>query len=338
MSDAGDICTRLRKALPTLEFFPPATSEQIARVERRFGVSFPPWLRELYLHCNGIKSSCGNDCYLMALESNDDFRESVASWNEFLRSEWDVYLPDLKENRPDVPWDDFDRRKLIFIGRLNGTEWAVRTDGSTEIIWHDVRNPESWDVIADDIVEACIKEEERHREIYESLFRGRTPYHHEPDEIASQRDIDRIFFAINYIHMGRRETGTLQSPWHIERAISQRPGETGELYIISYGDDLVRLFSVDGNFPFVMRLKDPAGGGELSFIAWILKDTVMKILQVRDLLLLPYDADGKPQKPDAEAVRSLWRYTGMPEPDLEETATVLCRRDDNRRNEENHLG
>jgi hypothetical protein len=62
---------RLRASLPNAKFSPPATPEQIARVEKGLEVQFPDWLRELYLHCNGIRGTYA--IYLYALERNDDF-------------------------------------------------------------------------------------------------------------------------------------------------------------------------------------------------------------------------------------------------------------------------
>jgi hypothetical protein len=57
-------------------------TELIAEVERKLGVPMPPWLREVYLSCNGFLGPYG-ECYLYPL----DGREGVGDFTLFLREE-----------------------------------------------------------------------------------------------------------------------------------------------------------------------------------------------------------------------------------------------------------
>jgi len=96
------IYERLRSELPSLNYYQPATETQIDRVENALNVKLPDWLRDLYLHSNGITASDSSSDYLLALERNHNFPESLLSWNLFLRDEWLSYLPEFKEHCPEL--------------------------------------------------------------------------------------------------------------------------------------------------------------------------------------------------------------------------------------------
>ncbi len=76
---------RIREAIRVEQFYPPPSRplpEAIADTERKLGVPMPPWLREVYLCCNGF-SGPTDECYLYPLEGG----KSVANFTLFLRGE-----------------------------------------------------------------------------------------------------------------------------------------------------------------------------------------------------------------------------------------------------------
>lgn len=151
------IFERLRTALPKLIFYPPASPSQMERVEKSLRVKFPNWLRELYLHSNGITASDSSADYLLALECNDDFPESLLSWNQFLRDEWVSYLPDFQIYDP--KFNESDILEFLFIGTINFANWAIKTRLGPQIIWYNVRDVEHDQIFAGDFALACIQYE-----------------------------------------------------------------------------------------------------------------------------------------------------------------------------------
>ena len=328
---------RLRAALPNAKFFPPATTEQIARVEKGLQIRFPDWLRELYLHCNGIRGTYA--IYLYALERNDDFSESLLNWNLFHRDLWQENLDDAKQNRPEIDWDGLDPRNLLIIGSDNGLDWAIKLTGETSIVNFDVRNPDDREIVAKDLVEACVANERQEEETHEDLFRGREQYCRVSKPWAEMRDIDRLFELILTIYTpSGYNPGDIRLSWYFDRAISQRAGETGELFIIKTGSDEIRIATRDGNFPFVMRLSAWPMEQELICSVHDLKDALMRVLAAHDAISLPWkDANERP-RPDEAELHRIWRSAGREDAELFEIAEVLCRRDDKRRVEDNRLG
>jgi hypothetical protein len=57
-------------------------TELIAEVERRLGVPMPPWLRKVYLHCNGFLGPT-RECILYPLDGT----EGVGEFTLFLREQ-----------------------------------------------------------------------------------------------------------------------------------------------------------------------------------------------------------------------------------------------------------
>ncbi len=77
------VLERIRSAMPDASFDPPATVALIDAAESAVGVSFPDWLCEIYLACNGFRGPT-DVRYLYPL----DGREGVVEFTLFLRTEW----------------------------------------------------------------------------------------------------------------------------------------------------------------------------------------------------------------------------------------------------------
>jgi cell wall assembly regulator SMI1 len=60
-----------RQLFPNGRFFPPATEEQIVRVETELGMRLPDQLRRLYFDCDGFREDRGNAKYLLSLSDED---------------------------------------------------------------------------------------------------------------------------------------------------------------------------------------------------------------------------------------------------------------------------
>ena len=254
----GTLFERIRAAVPGAIFYPGATEEQIGRVEGALGVRFPGWLRELYLCCNGIQEGKFRDPYLYALEKNDDFQESLLSWNEFIRGSWQENAPHYKQNFPETDWDFYDPRHLLLIGGSNGDDWGVdlRTN-SAAIVRFDVRNPDSREVIAKDLVQMFLKDRLFGEKIHREIYCGRAPYRREAHPLPATSDVDFILDMLIEICRGSRSSSLklreAGSPgWRLYRGISQREAEGGMLFLFEGGPE-VQVATVDGNLPFVMR-------------------------------------------------------------------------------------
>lgn len=332
---------RLTARLPAAKFYPPAAREQIARIERALGTRFPKWLRDLYLCCNGIRPAdmCGP--YLYALERRDDFRESLLSWNQFHRRLWLDNIAAYKRNRPEIEWDLYDPGKLLIIGTDEDEEWAIRTDAGMEIIRYDVRNPECPEIIGADLLEACLNREDRLNDVNEDLFRGRELYRNETGERPAACDVERLFDTIVHIHRWRDPTPGVKvsTGWALFRAISQREGEAGQLFILRIGiDEQVRIVTRDGNVPFSMHLRAWPGKEDLRCIVTCLAEALSRILTATEAVRLPW-LDGKRPCPDELLLRQVWRNAvNGRHAELSRMAEILCARDDRRRSEKNELG
>lgn len=325
---------RLRDALPSATFYPPATPAEIQKVERALKTKLPDWLRELYLDCNGIHNLHG-DPYLYSLDVNPRFSDSLLSWNEFWRAEWAGDVAAKMANRPEVDWQGHDPHKLIFIGRVHTTDWAIRPRSGPEIIEHV--SPDGpgnwWNVIAQDLIEACVENDAAEAELENELFSGRAHYK-VPSDAA--RDIDRVFNEM--LSRWRAKLGistgqvgkSLRLPWHIDRATTRSSGDLGELFIITSSGE-VRLASRDGYLPFVMRLKIWTREDELSCVTWTVDETVTRILVAqRELNPRWVDQNVRP-RPDEPKLRALWRSSAKQDPELSRLAEVLFARDDARK-------
>jgi hypothetical protein len=327
---------RLGAALTNARFFPPATAEQIARVEKALEFQFPDWLRELYLRTNGISGD--HAVYLYALEKNDDFPESLLSWNRFNRDLWQENIEATKQNQPQIDWDALDPQNLLIVGSDNGLDWAIQREGR-RITLFDVRNPDDRQPVGGDLVEACVEHERRERETHEALFRGREIYRPKYQSRSEKRDIDLLFEVILALHAPPDcDPHDYRSSWYFDRAISQRPGESGQLFIITIESDQIRIATRDGNLPFAMRLTAWPMEQELSCTVRVLKDALMHILAAKDAISLPWASANERPRPDESELRRIWRTIGPPDPQLLDMAELLFRRDDRRRTDENRLG
>lgn len=99
------VLDRIRSAMPSASFRPPATPAMIDASERAVGVIFPDWLREIYLACNGFVGPTGVR-YLYPLEGP----EGLVEFTLFLRMEWSL------------PWLD---RAVVFSDNGVGTSCTV---------------------------------------------------------------------------------------------------------------------------------------------------------------------------------------------------------------------
>jgi hypothetical protein len=332
---------RLREALPDARFGPPAELSVIERVETELGMRFPRWLRELYLHCDGIQGGRSGPPYLYPLEPRADFGESVLGWNKFQRELWNQLLPEFIANRPDVDLEKAGPERLLFIGSDRDLDWAIEPEsGEKTILGYDVRSAEVCESVADDLVEACVRRERERHELNEDLFRGRRQCRSEAAPTPPANDVERLYDIIVELHRPRQgpASDTVRTGWYLDRITSQRPGELGELHVFDFGSlGEIRIASRDGNAPLLLRLRSPLLDGERSMIAWDIKTALMCILRTKDALNRPY-VDDCPQKPNEAEMNRIWRSRTAGDAELERMADVLCARDDARRHEENELG
>jgi len=337
---------RLRAALPNAIFYPPATEEQIARVEAALSTPFPDWLRSLYLCCNGIHSEKHSKPYLYALESNDDFRESLLSWNQFNRELWNSMVADLKYNQPGPDWDALDIRFSLLIGGLDGIDWAIDPKNGPQILRYDVRNPDDREVIGMDLVAACIKNEQEIQMFREEQLRGRQPHFREGNPNPQSCDVELVEDMLISLHggsMGSSLRGT--GGWrdnlcpYLYQAISQRPGETGKLFIFHSDFIEIQVATRDGNLPFMLRAKVATQDMPLRCLVRGLPETLFCMLYVI-AHLNPFRIRDNAEFTDwANHAAKIWSFKfGMPDPELEQMATILFDRDDRRMQEENPMG
>src|SRR5262249_53754823 len=116
MPETDPVRARIRQAISVTEFLPPPLrpvfepdgqrlrvpmAELIADAERKLGVAMPPWLREVYLGCNGFLGPSG-ECFLYPLDGN----QGVGDFPLFLREQ--AWSP---------PW----LKRAIVFGYVRGT-------------------------------------------------------------------------------------------------------------------------------------------------------------------------------------------------------------------------
>jgi hypothetical protein len=334
---------RLRPAVPGLVFHPPASEQQIARVERGLGMVFPGWLRELYLQSNGIFSNRG-DAYLYPLEKSDDVPNGLLDWNHFLRDQWELVAKDFQRDFPEIDWERLHVANLLVIGGFNGTDWAIDPQAGPAIIWYDVRDPESREVLAGDLVDMCVKQEAEQAAIHSLLFRGRKPLPQEDDELPATTDVAWLRDTLIELYRGGRGLGASSrcatSPgWSLYQAISSRPGEEGMLFVLSRGSFEIQIATRDGNLFFVMRAKVAFQEEPLRCLVKEIPEAVLCVLHLMDLRPWDARADEDARRAAAASAAEVWRHRYGPlEEKLERMADVLFGRDDRRLEEENAMG
>jgi hypothetical protein len=128
MPEADPTRARIRQAITVTDFNPAPLRplfepdgrrlrvpmpELIAAVERKLAVGFPPWLREVYLCCNGFLGPSG-ECVLYPLDGS----EGVGDFTLFLRGQ--AWSP---------PW----LKRAVVFGHIRGdgslTTHSVALDG-----------------------------------------------------------------------------------------------------------------------------------------------------------------------------------------------------------------
>jgi len=334
---------QLRQALPGAIFHPPATSQQIDRVEEALNTRLPAWLRELYLHTNGIKSVQHHDPYLFSLEDNDDFPRSLLSWNRFLRNQWKQSESERKADFPEVDWDKLDVHRLLIIGGVNGRYWAIDPAGGPEIINHEASDVEDRTILASDLVSMCVDNEEMDQQIRSELFRGRKPIRRYEDAMPPSSDIELLLDTLVDLYRGTKGTSVrlrnLSSPgWSLYQGISQRPGEEGMLFILQRGSFEIQVATRDGNLFFVLRSKVWFQEEPLRCLVKDLPETLLCILYLFDMESFR-TGDPSLRKDIATQTFRVWRHRYGPlEEKLEQMAEVLFHRDDYRMQEENRMG
>jgi len=334
----SELFDRLRAALPNLVFHPPATAAQINRVERQLETRFPAWLRDLYLCTNGIENPRNGDSYLFPLEGSE---QSLLEWNQFIRGLEGEHSPIVEATVPACDPGAITTGKLLMITYMNCIEWAIDPEGGTQIILHDVRDPDHRPVIGADLVEACCNELREDQEIREKLFRGRTPVRRDGHSPSPTCDVELIYDILNtllhsMIYPLENRIDAFPSG-NLYRAISQRPGETGVLHILGWIRSEIQIASGDGNIPFVLRSKPSFYPEAITCLVKNLSDAILCILCLVDL-------DGQTaqtldDRTKSQLITAAWRDRGgAPIPEFEAVASVLFRRDDLRLKEENPLG
>jgi hypothetical protein len=341
----SELYERLRIALPGAEFAPPATEEEIARVEGALGNEFPEWLHQLYRCCNGIAGKEFHDPYLWPLENSSDPTYGLLGWNRFLRQNCDE-LRDISEANGKLDnWERSHARNFLIIGCENAVNWAIDVKtGGPEIIWYDERNPDDFSVLGDDLADVCARIEAKNREIHDELFRGREPIRRESDPLPPSTDIELILETL--IELGRGTKGVpmfareATSPnCSLYHCISQRPGETGMLFILAIHSFEIQIATRDGNLPFVFRVKTPFRQEPFRCLVKNLFEAMHRILCLIDVVYYETRDNRNEREAAGRRINGVWRDSCGPAiPELDEMAETLFRRDDNRLVEDNRLG
>jgi hypothetical protein len=148
LNDRDKVLSKIRSAMKVEEFKPPAAAELIDDVERGLRVSFPSWLREVYLACNGFTGPTGVR-YLYPLDGSG----GVLDLTLFLREEW---------------WPDWLDRSIIFsdngLGGSITTHWGVLDGRLIEWCYGDV---DEYSILDLDIYELWAREQEGWNELDE---------------------------------------------------------------------------------------------------------------------------------------------------------------------------
>jgi hypothetical protein len=331
---------RLRTLLPNALFAPPWTSAQIAHAEKELNIRFPAWLRDLYLHCGGIQPRENDPAYLLWYKGEG----GLIKMNKFMRGLWDEHTVSDRKSSPEVDWDAIDIRKFLIIATDGVVDQAIRlSDEDTRIYNHDVRNPHDRSVLASDLFEFCAEQEAQDAEIRNELFRGREPYRRDPDS-PTLCDVDRLMDRLQYDEFAEPNAFgiKIRPTWTVDRAISQRPGEHGQLHIFG-GDGIeFRLVSRDGKLPFIVKLTHLKAQPTCT-VASIdqMVDRVDRMSEERNRLYREFTPGAQKELPTIELSTALAIWTANAAPfdeELNHMAEILCRRDDRRLQEDNRLG
>jgi hypothetical protein len=126
-----------RELFPDGRFSPPASDEQIARVEAELGLRLPDQLRRLYLECDGFREDRGNAKYLLSLLEEDHIGSVVTvtrcMWTEF--------------ERPDL-------RSFIFFGCASGGEiWGISPDRPDQVIAYHHHMEDEYEIVGSEIAD-----------------------------------------------------------------------------------------------------------------------------------------------------------------------------------------
>jgi hypothetical protein len=231
---------RLREALPNCTFRPPATEEQLRRVERELGVTFPQDIRRLYLHYDGFH--CGSEARvellpLIGSEPRKLGEESVLSWNHFKKGPgWEPgYEPPAH---------------VLELGFLNDDEYFGIDLRSGEVVLV-LRRGNEVEPAGRDLCKLLVEEYEEQRRFHEELekhvYRGRVPYFPVKPGDGPQRDIDRLILS----YVAARPTAFFL------RQLSDDPGDLGGTWVLSVGFDpgweQIRVKSPTGDCPFIVE-------------------------------------------------------------------------------------
>jgi hypothetical protein len=341
----SDLYERLRLALPDAEFGPPATEQQIAQAERALQTTFPDWLRQLYLKCNGISGHEFNDPYLYPLETpGHDDTYTLVGWNQFLRGTCDQ-LRETYESDGDLPlWEKTHAKNYLIIGYENGTNWAIDIKtGRPQIIWYDERNPGDYSVLGEDLADVCAKNEAKNREIHNQLYRGRQAIRRDDATTPPTCDVEHIIDLLIDLARGSRsipisirESGRPNLNFY--QRLKATPEEPGALFILEANHLLLSIATRDGNVPFVLRAKLDWTQEPLHCLVHDLPDALLRIMLVVELARDRNATDNQRTR-RIDASRTVFELNhGPPDPDFERLADYLFARDDRRLEEANQLG
>jgi hypothetical protein len=351
----SEMYRRLRAAISDATFHPPATEQQIVRVEQMLGTRFPEWLRELYLCCNGISGHEFQEPYLNVLESpgNEEGCDySLLGWNKFQRDECDFARESYAEGGRLDEWEKSHARNFLIIGNTGATaqDWAIRLDGGTEIVWYDVRNPGYYEVLGQDLVEVVVNYEREEHVIRDQIFRGREPIRREKDPLPPSTDIELLVDTLNELERGSKKIPMFvreaTSPnFSLYRGISQKPSESGMLFILRIGRLEFQIATQDGNLPFVLRTQPSFQPESMQCLVGNLPDALICILYLLDIdresMRRESMRDFSSPAWDALVANAVhvWRHRGGSAiPELQAMAEILFGRDDRRFQEDTRLG
>ena len=221
-------------------------------------------------------------------------------------------------------------------------EWGVDLAEGRQIIAFDIRDFERQVVVGKDLLEVYRKEAARVHEVEEQLFDGNRSAYRTSDR-SIKRDIDKILDVIIEettvpLVFGTRE-GT---PWHLYRAISQREGELGELYILPLGGDDEVQFASHWQLPTHRATESVVPPQNLTCEANTRHEATAVSLALtfgsyRNLIsLISWQHSACSV---SGTIEQLWKPASrLGENGLQQIAETLFKRDDDRRNENNKLG
>jgi hypothetical protein len=148
MPTPASVLDHISEIMRAKKFFPPADPAEIDDVEKKLGVQFPGWLRQIYLAADGFLGPTGVR-YLYRLRGGD----GVLDFNKFLRQEWNeatwlskaiVFADNGVGGTLTVHW-----------AALNGKliEWCYGDDSEYQVLDVDIfdvwaREQSKWDELA----------------------------------------------------------------------------------------------------------------------------------------------------------------------------------------------